>query len=94
MGRTPPLYAESQFGGGAVTTAIGVGVIMLTESAPECYGEEKMLYMPCSFLFSFSDSCQKKNPLFYFFFSHAFCHGGKRNKPPEDISQERRLIGR
>lgn len=47
-----------------VTTAIGVGVITLTENVPECKREEKMLYMLRSF--SFSDSCPKKNLFFSF----------------------------
>lgn len=68
-----------------VTTAIGVGVITLTENAPECKREEKMLYMLHSF--SFSDSCPKKN-IYFFFFTMLFLIGGRKT------SQEEGLEGR
>lgn len=68
-----------------VTTAIGVGVITLTENAPECKREEKMLYMLHSF--SFSDSCPKKN-IYFFLFTVLFLIGGRKT------SQEEGLEGR
>lgn len=51
--------------------------------------------MSLSSLSAFLTAAQRKIlDFFFFFFGHAFSHGGKKTKSSEDIGQERGLEGR